>query len=71
MHTALAGVVEVAVGCGLFVDQALLDDGAVDCEAVGRGFGSRGCGVCGCGGGDERFENRVLYTFIATESRVG
>lgn len=62
VHTALADFAGTTGGG--FVDDALLDDGAVYGEAVGW------CGGCGCGavlllfggcGRDERFEDGVLY----------
>lgn len=56
VHAALADVGGGAVRRGGLVDQALLDDGAVDGEAVGRGGGRVGRR----GGGDEGFENGVL-----------
>lgn len=55
MHAALAGVGGVVVCGGGLVDQALLDDGAVDGEAEGRG--AAGGGGCSC---DEGFEDGVL-----------
>lgn len=54
VHPALADVGDGSVA--LLVEDALLHDGAVDGEAVGRGSGGGG----GLGGGDEGFEDVVL-----------
>ena len=60
MHPALAGVAGRAVSGGGLVDEALLDDGAVHGEAVGRG----GRGSRGGGGSDEGFQDSVLLDLI-------
>lgn len=56
MHTALASVAECALGGGGLIDDTLLHDGAVHGEAVRRGLGG-----FGGGGGDQSFEDGVLF----------
>jgi hypothetical protein len=36
VHTTLAGIADRTVRCGRLIDQALLNNGAVDSEAVWR-----------------------------------
>lgn len=57
MHPALAGVALGPLCGGSLVDHTLLHDRAVHGEAVGGWFG----GVARGGGGDEGFEDGILF----------